>query len=329
MRAVREHEATSELGQTSRVLIAVDDFTATQVERIRNAVQEWSFVRRILQNAPEEKYRAELREANVVVGWPQPRWLLGTRVRFVQIGSAGWDAYENVGLENSGIVICSGRGIYSIGVAEHCIAMMLALSRRLPLHFRDQQQRIFRRHPPYGEIVGKTACIVGLGSIGMELVKRCKALGMHVIGVASDRSKKSPEIDEIFSVGELKAAIRKATHVFMTAPGCAANMNLFSREVLEVFSPATYFYNISRGSTVDEAALCERLANGKLAGCGLDVTLTEPLRTDSPLWDLGDNVLITGHSAGLSEGHPERFCQLVIRNLARFHQGDPLENRVL
>jgi phosphoglycerate dehydrogenase-like enzyme len=61
----------------------------------------------------------------------------------------------------------------------------------------------------------------------------------------------------------------------------------------------------------------------------LDVTLVEPLPEDSPLWNLGDNVLITGHSAGLSQGHPERFCALVIRNLCRFREGETLENRVL
>jgi phosphoglycerate dehydrogenase-like enzyme len=76
-------------------------------------------------------------------------------------------------------------------------------------------------------------------------------------------------------------------------------------------------------------ALYELLAEGRIAGAGLDVTMVEPLPQDSPLWDLGDNVLITGHSAGLSLGHPERFCALVIRNLRRFHEGEALENRVL
>jgi phosphoglycerate dehydrogenase-like enzyme len=71
------------------------------------------------------------------------------------------------------------------------------------------------------------------------------------------------------------------------------------------------------------------LAERRIAGAGLDVTLVEPLPEDSPLWNLGDNVLITGHSAGLSQGHPERFCALVIRNLCRFHKGETLENRVL
>jgi phosphoglycerate dehydrogenase-like enzyme len=312
-----------------QILVAVDDFADNQFDRICNAVQGWASVRRIPQSTPPEQYRAELQHAQIVVGWPDPRWLPGTNVRLVQIGSSGWDAYEGSELRDSGIAICSGRGIYSIGVAEHCIAMMLALARRLPLHIRDMQQRVFRRHAPYAEIAGTTACIVGPGSIGMELASRCNGLGMRVIAVARDDSKIIPPLEKIFAVGDLKLAVCQADHVFLTASGNRENQKLFTREVLEAFKPTTYFYNVSRGTTVDQAALCELLAQGRIAGAGLDVTLVEPLPEDSPLWNLGDNVLITGHSAGLSQGHPERFCALVIRNLCRFRDGETLENRVL
>jgi D-2-hydroxyacid dehydrogenase (NADP+) len=312
-----------------QVLVAVDDFTEPQMERICNAVRGWASVRRIPQSTASKEYQAELQRSQIVVGWPDPQWLPGTGVRLVQIGSSGWDAYESNELRHSGIVICSGRGIYSIGVAEHCVAMMLALARRLPAHIHDKEQKVFRRHSPYAEITGTTACIVGPGSIGMELASRCSGLGMRVIGVARDESKTCSQIEHIFPVRDLKLAVRQSDHVFMTASGNRQNRKLFTREVLEAFSQTTYFYNVSRGSTVDEAALCELLNQGRIAGAGLDVTLIEPLPEDSPLWNFGDNVLITGHSAGLSQGHPERFCALVIRNLDRFHKGEPLENRVL
>jgi len=312
-----------------QILVAVDDFTDNQFDRICDAVQGWALVRRIPQSTPSEQYRVELERAQIVVGWPDPRLLPGTNVRLVQIGSSGWDAYEGPELRNSGIAICSGRGIYSIGVAEHCIAMMLALARRLPLHIHDKQERVFRRHAPYAEIAGTTACIVGLGSIGMELAARCNGLAMRVIAVARDDSKTSPLTEQIFPVRDLKLAVSQADHVFLTASGNRENEKLFTREVLEAFRPTTYFYNVSRGTTVDQTALCELLAQGRIAGAGLDVALVEPLPEDSPLWNLGDNVLITGHSAGLSQGHPERFCALVIRNLCRFRDGETLENRVL
>jgi phosphoglycerate dehydrogenase-like enzyme len=312
-----------------QILVAVDDFTDNQFDRICNAVQGWALVRRIPQSTPSEQYRAELERAQIVVGWPDPRLLPGTSVRLVQIGSSGWDAYEGSELRDSGIAICSGRGIYSIGVAEHCIAMMLALARRLPLHIHDMQQKVFRRHPGYAEIAGTTACIVGPGNIGMELASRCNGLGMRVIAVARDESKISPLMEKMFPVRDLKLAVRQSDHIFLTASGNRENQKLFTREVLDAFRHTAYFYNVSRGTNVDQAALCELLAQGRIAGAGLDVTLVEPLPEDSPLWNLGDNVLITGHSAGLSQGHPERFCALVIRNLCRFRDGETLENQVL
>jgi len=311
------------------ILIAVDDFTEHHIDRIRDAVQGWASVRRIPQGTAAEHYQAELQRAQIVVGWPAPQSLPGTGVRLVQIGSSGWDAYDRPELRDGGIIVCSGRGIYSIGVAEHCIAMMLALARRLPAHIHDKQHRLFRRHAGYAEITASTACIVGPGSIGMELASRCRGLGMRVIGVGRDESKTCRQIEKIFPVRDLKHAVGQSDHVFMTASGNRENHQLFTREVLQAFRPTAYFYNVSRGTTVDQAALCELLTQGKIAGAGLDVTSIEPLPEDSPLWNLGDNVLITGHSAGLSQGHPERFCALVIRNLHRFHNREPLENRVL
>jgi D-2-hydroxyacid dehydrogenase (NADP+) len=312
-----------------QILVAVDDFTDNQFDRICDAAQGWALVRRIPQSTPSEQYRTALERVQIVVGWPDPRLLPGTNVRLVQIGSSGWDAYEGPELRDSGIAICSGRGIYSIGVAEYCIAMMLALARRLPLHIHDKPERVFRRHSPYAEIAGTTACIVGPGSIGMELAARCNGLAMRVIAVARDESKTSPLMKKIFPVRDLKHVVSQSDHVFLTASGNRENQKLFTREVLEAFRPTTYFYNVSRGTTVDQSALCELLAQGRIAGAGLDVTLVEPLPEDSPLWNLGDNVLITGHSAGLSQGYPERFCALVIRNLCRFREGEALENRVL
>jgi phosphoglycerate dehydrogenase-like enzyme len=312
-----------------QILIAVDDFTEQHIDRISDAVREWGVIRRIPQGAPPDEYQAELQQVEAVVGWPDARWLPGTAVTLLQIGSSGWDAYDTAEMRDSGIAVCSGRGVYSVGVAEHCIAMMLALARRLPVHFHDKQQRAFRRHAPYTEIDGATACIVGPGSIGMELASRCSGLGMRVIAVARDESTIGAPIERIFCVNDLKLAVQQSDHVFVTVPGHRENQKLFSRDVLEAFRPTTYFYNVSRGTTVDEDALYELLAAGKIAGAGLDVTTVEPLSSDSPLWQLGENVLITGHSAGLSGGYPGRFCALVIRNLRRFHEGEQLENRVL
>jgi phosphoglycerate dehydrogenase-like enzyme len=312
-----------------KILVAVDDFTEGHLTRIRMGVQQWAVVETLPQSAPVSEYLARLQDKDAIVGWPQPELLHSTPVKLLQIGSSGWDSYEGKGLESCGIMLCTAKGVYSIGVAEHCLAMMFALTRRLQRHVLDKQQKVFCRHPPYGEVTGATACIVGLGQIGLELASRCRGIQMRVIGVAREPSRAYPNIDHVFPLDALELAIHEADHVFMTASGGSANRNLFSRKVLESIRSTAYFYNISRGSIVDEAALCQLLAQGRIAGAGLDVTSTEPLPADSPLWELGDNVLMTGHSAGISANFPNRFCDLAVNNLVHFYRGEPLVNRVI
>lgn len=309
--------------------MAVDDFTEDHLSRIRMGVQKWAVVETLPQSVPAAEYHARMQDKDAVVGWPVPELLHSTPVKLLQIGSSGWDNYEGKGLESRGIMVCTAKGVYSIGVAEHCLAMMLALTRRLQRHTLDKQQKVFCRHPPYGELTGVTACIVGLGQIGLELASRCKGIQMRVIGVAKEPLKTYPNIDRVFPLGALEPAVHEADHVFMTASGGITNRNLFSRQVLESIRSTAYFYNISRGSTVDEVALCQLLAQGRIAGAGLDVTAAEPLAADSPLWELGDSVLITGHSAGISANFPDRFCSLAVNNLVHFYRGEPLVNRVI
>jgi len=312
------------------VLIAYDDFSTHQVEGIRKAVADCVEVLHIAQTTPEADYRAALQTAEVVVGWPRAEWLPGTAVRAVFSGSSGWDEYQNRGLAEAGIALCNGRGVYSVGVAEHAVAMMMALVRRIPTYVHDKDARVFRRHLPYtGEIAGTTALVVGLGDIGTEVAKRCKGLGMKVVGVVRRAGVRSEWADSIVPVRTLTSVLPQADHVFLTLPGGGENVNLFSREVLGSMKTTAYLYNLSRGTTVHETALYEALRDGNLAGAGLDVTTQEPLPADSPLWTLCDNVLITGHSAGISSGHVERFNQLVVRNLTAYFSGKPLENRVI
>ncbi|HVY74059.1 MAG TPA: NAD(P)-dependent oxidoreductase, partial [Puia sp.] len=153
---------------------------------------------------------------------------------------------------------------------------------------------------------------------------------MKVTAVVRNKQTSSIEYaDQIFSSDQLRTAVASADHIFLCIPGGAGNDRVFDESVLSALKPSAFLYNISRGTTVDEEALYDYLVKGKIAGAGLDVTHTEPLPPESKLWNLGDQVLITGHSAGLSEKHTDRFCSLAIKNLTRFDRGLPLENRVI
>ncbi len=319
------------MSRKKRVLVAVDDFSADQIQRITDAVSEWASVTVIPQHCSGRDYRQALEGCIACIGWPDPGWIKGSSLRLLQLGSSGWDAYQHQGLESiPGFALCSAKGIYTTGLAEHALAMMLALVRRIPVHVHDKDQRRFRRHLPYvPEITGATACIVGLGEAGHALAVRCKGLLMRVTAVVRHAGMEQEHIDRLFDLSELKTAVSAADHVFVLVPGTPENERLFNAAIFAAFRPGAFFYNLARGMVVDEDALYEALAAGRLAGAGLDVTRIEPLPPDSRLWTLGDQVLVTGHSAGLSAGHAERFCRLAIRNLQRFWTGQPLENRMI
>ncbi|MEO5995483.1 MAG: NAD(P)-dependent oxidoreductase [Chitinophagaceae bacterium] len=320
------------MDQTKQIIIlAVDDFSAEQQHIIKSAVEEWALVKTIAQTTGEAMYRQQLATADICIGWPNATWLKGSPVKFLQIGSSGWDAYQHEGLEAiGGFHLCTAKGIYTIGLVEHAIAMMFALVRRLPAHFRDKEQGAFKRHLPYApEITGARACIVGMGDAGILLAGKLKRLDMYVTAVLKTTARSLEDADKVFQAKDLKHAVADADHIFLLVPGTPENENLFDKAIFDVCKPSAYFYNLSRGSNVEEKALYESLVKNKIAGAGLDVTGVEPLPPGDRLWKLGDNVLITGHSAGLSTGHPQRFCELVIRNLSHYHFHRPLENRVI
>lgn len=315
------------------IILAVDDFDPDQLSRIEAAAMGWAIVTPIPMRAPGATWRQALAgRATIAIGWPPAEEVCGSRLRLVQLGSSGWDGYADAGLDARGIALCNARGIYSTGVAEHAIGMMFALVRRIPEHVHDKDQRLFRRHAPYpDEIGGSVAVIVGMGSIGEAIAERCRGLGMRVVGVARHSGPGEPagETRIARTSSELASAVLDADHLFLAMPGSADNADLVDAEVLGALRPTARLYNVSRGSVIDEDALCDALEQGRLAGAGLDVTRTEPLPTRSRLWSMGDRLLITGHSAGVSSGYPERFAKLVVENLGRFRQGEPLVNRVI
>jgi phosphoglycerate dehydrogenase-like enzyme len=320
------------LQMKKKVLVAVDDFSEAHIQAMDAAVAAWAEIIRLPQTSEETVYRNALAESHICIGWPLAEWLFNTSVQLLQTGSSGWENYQHKGLDQlPAFSLCTAKGIYSIGVAEHAIAMMLALVRRIPVHVHDKDHRQFRRHLPYApEITGAAACIIGMGDIGKEIAKRCRGLGMKVTGIVKNGKDDLIEYaDLILPVSQLENAVADADHIFLSIPGSAENDKVFTKHIFSKFKPSAFFYNVSRGSTVDEEALCEYLRTGKLAGAGLDVSQTEPLPAESELWNLGDNILITGHSAGLSSGYTNRFCKLVIRNLTNYDSGVPLENKVI
>ena len=309
-----------------RLLIAVDAFADEHIQDLCEAASGRAVCDRLGQDTSADAYRRALAGTEVMVGWPDPDLLAASPLRLLLLPSAGYEEYLTPELAaREDLVVCNAGGAYSEGVAEHCVAMMLALVRRLPEYIGAMPRRSWEHLHRHGRLAGSTVCVIGLGTLGSAIAQRCTALGMRVVGVRRHPDRPAPAVSEVFGPEALAVAVAGADHVVGALPGGTATRGLISREVLTAMKPGAYFCNVGRGPSVDEEALVDRLAGGSLAGAGLDVFATEPLPDDSPLWSM-ENVIVTPHMAGYTWDFADELCDVFAANLAAYVEGEPPPN---
>jgi phosphoglycerate dehydrogenase-like enzyme len=260
---------------------------------------------------------------SLVEGAPRLRWLQGTAAGAgQQVRAAGLDEGTL-----SRVRFTSSAGIHATQLAEWAVLGLLYFLKDVPRLTRDKANRAWP-HYPLPELRGRRVLVVGLGGIGQEVARACRALGMHVTGV---RRRPSPgdldHVDAMASTDELATVVPRCDAVVLALPATAGTEGMFSAELVEAMPEGAILVNVGRGVTVDEEALIGALRSRRLSGAALDVFATEPLPTDSPLWEL-DNVLVSPHTAALSERENERLVEVLIENLHRFLDGRELVNVV-
>ena len=255
-------------------------------------------------------------------------------LRFIQSIGAGTDQFPQGELAKRGIRLASARGVNARAVAEHAMALILALSRRLPEARDNQRARVWRGmigdlSQREDELGGKTLMVVGLGDIGGRLARLAKAFDMRVVGLRRDPSNGRGEADSVHPMGELKALLPEADVVALTCPLTRETENLVDADALARMKPSAHLVNVARGRVVDEAALILALEARRIAGAALDVTVEEPLAPDSPLWGM-EHVLITPHTAGETRRYEDNVIEILRDNLDRLGRGDQeLRNQVV
>ncbi len=191
---------------------------------------------------------------------------------------------------------------------------------------------LWQEKPRPREIAGATLGLVGVGSIGGELARRAEALGMRIVAVREHPQKGADwrvtgMVDAppsaVYGLEHLETILREADYVVLAAPLTGKTHVLIDARRLARMKPDACLINVSRGALVDETALAEALRARRLAGAALDVFESEPLPPDSPLWDLS-NLLITPHSAALTDKLWQRHYDLLADNLRRYFAGQPL-----
>jgi D-2-hydroxyacid dehydrogenase (NADP+) len=248
------------------------------------------------------------------------------KLRFVQSISAGTDQYDKVLFKARGLRLASAQGANERAVAEHAIALMLALSRHL--HFGRDAQAASRWRPMIADPLareqeqgGRTVVVIGFGRIGQRFGRLAKAFDCHVIGVKREAGTLSECADRVVSIRDLANVLPMADVVVLTCPLTSETEGLINAERLALMKPSAHLINVARGRVVDEPALIAALQEGRVAGAGLDVTVEEPLPASSPLWAM-PNVIITPHSAGETGRYEANVIDLLEENLGRLSRGE-------
>ena len=257
-----------------------------------------------------------------------------TKLRFIQAIGAGTDQFPHEEMAKRGIRLASARGVNYRAVSEHAMALILALSRRLPEARDNQGKRLWRGmigdpSQREDELSGKTLLVVGLGQIGGRLVQLAKAFDMRVVGLRRDPAAGRGAADTVHTMAELKTLLPEADFVALTCPLTEETEKLFDAEAFGRMKPSAYLVNVARGRVVDEAALIQALAARRIAGAGIDVTEEEPLPTNSPLWGM-EHVLLTPHTAGETRHYEDNVIEILRDNLGRLWRDESqLRNQVI
>jgi phosphoglycerate dehydrogenase-like enzyme len=256
------------------------------------------------------------------------------RLSFIQSISAGTDQYSRDALGAAGIRLASAQGVNSEAVAQHAMALLLALVRQLHLARDNQARRHWRGmisdlSQREDELAGKTLLIVGLGHIGSRLAMLARAFGMQVIATRRDVSAGAGSADAVYPQDRLLELLPRADVVALTCPLTPQTEGLIGPPALAAMKPSAILINVARGRVVDEPALVAALTQRRIAAAGIDCTVEEPLPAASPLWAL-DNVLLTPHTAGETRRYEDNVIDLLLENLERLWRGETaLRNQVV
>ncbi len=265
------------------------------------------------------------------------------RLRWLQMGVAGVEHLDLVGLERSGVRVTNASGIHAVPIAEYVLGMLLHIAKAV-----EERQASQRRHewPPNSRLAGRllrgqAIVIVGYGNVGREIGRVAHAMGMRILAVKARPSRERRSRFRLAGTGdpsgrlpewvvepaELANVASEADYVVVTTPATPATRGLVSASVLGAMRPDAWLINVGRGVCVDARALEATLRAGGIGGAVLDVFEEEPLAAESPLWEF-PNCIVTPHISGGPPGAFDLLSDLLVENLTRYLSGRPLLNVV-
>lgn len=235
----------------------------------------------------------------------------------------GYDTIDIQAASDHGIPIVIAPGVNGVTVAEHTMALLLALAKNLVESDREAKKGNFgiRNSGVSIDITGKTLGVAGFGNIGRETARMAKGMGMEVTVIDPFVHKEAVEEKGYFLAESWEEFLPQCDFVTLHMPSVLENRNIINREKLALFKKGSYLINCARGDLVDENALYEAMAEGYLAGAAADMMAEEPFNVESPLMKL-PNFIATPHMAALSRECSFRAAKLAIDGMMAVIRGE-------
>jgi phosphoglycerate dehydrogenase-like enzyme len=240
-------------------------------------------------------------------------------LQWIQSMASGVDAIVKLPSLRKEVLLTSTRGIHAPQMVEMAILLMLSLNRNFPQIIRNQDKGIWERWPAkllYQKKVG----ILGIGAIGEEIARKCKAFGMTVFGIDIVQ-RKVDAVDYSYGPEDLLKVVQEVDYLIIVVPLTPQTRKMVGTKVLSSMKPTAFLINIGRGEILDENALIHALESGKIAGAALDVFSQEPLPKEHPFWKT-KNLILTPHIGGTSTIYVDQVLSIFEENLRRFLRGE-------
>ncbi|MGO8731193.1 MAG: D-2-hydroxyacid dehydrogenase [Terriglobia bacterium] len=327
-------------------IVTTDEIPPWDQEKL----QSFSPTLKLQQCRSFEEFHREVVDAHVIFAdFTRKDFAAARQLRWIQFRSAG---VEEVGLwpelVESPVVVTNMQRIYSPGISETAIGLILSLAHGLNKYAVQTSQHIWKpvdgayikalsarrfgdgRDKPWNltddlrEVSGFTMGTVGLGGIGTDTAYRAHyGFSMRILAVDPKPLPKPAFVEELHALDWLPKMVPQVDVLLCAAPHTKESIRMLNESVFRAMKPTAYFVNVSRGTLVDTPALVRALKEGWIAGAGLDVTDPEPLPPDHPLWT-ASNVIITAHTSGHSDPSVQRARDLFCENVRRYVNGLPL-----
>ncbi|MFC9358995.1 D-2-hydroxyacid dehydrogenase [Rhodococcus sp. NPDC057014] len=282
-------------------------------------------VPRELTAGEHDRWTSMLRTADVMFDfdWRHPERTLeqSPNLHWIQATSAGaGQLIERFGLSHAPLTVTTAAGVHADPLAEFALAGILHFARGLPRLVADRRDRTWRKQATT-ELAGRHALIVGAGKIGSRTAELLRCFSVTATGVARTPRPAGAPFDVVTTTDRIAEHLPTADILVVSCALTEHTRGLIGRRELAALPDGALVVNVGRGPVVDEDALVEALSAGRLGGAVLDVTSTEPLREDSPLWS-ADNVILSPHSAANVPSENGKIVDLFVENLGRYLSGD-------